>query len=176
MILDSSGRALARNRTAMVVSVDTTTMRRQDDGGKQVLTKLAAVLGTSYDELMKRIRLCSPTVQRPCWPGSPYQPIPVDDKVDPKRAMQIMERQEEFPGVTAQVQAVREYPKPEGAGAVQAIGYLQPITEEEMDKSKDLRVTGYSAVDLVGRDGIEASYDQDLRGSPGLRKVLVDSQ
>jgi penicillin-binding protein 2 len=176
MILDSSGRALARNRTALVVSVDTTTMRRQKDDGKAVLTKLAAVLGTTYDDLVKRTRLCSPIVKRPCWPGSPYQPIPVDDRVDPKRAMQIMERQEEFPGVTAQVQAVREYPRPEGATAVQALGYLQPITQEEMDKRKNLRVTGYSAVDLVGRDGLEATYDADLRGAPGLRKVLVDSQ
>jgi penicillin-binding protein 2 len=176
MILDSSGRALARNRTALVVSVDTTTMRRQEDDGKAVLTRLAGVLGTTYDELKKRTRLCSPTVKRPCWPGSPYQPIPVDDRVDPKRAMQIMERQEEFPGVTAQVQAVREYPKPEGATAVQSIGYLQPITQEEMDQRKGLRVTGYSAVDLIGRDGLEATYDADLRGEPGLRRVQVDSQ
>ncbi|WP_395107178.1 penicillin-binding protein 2 [Actinomadura sp. SCN-SB] len=176
MILDSSGRALARNRTALVVSVDKTALSRQKDEGKAVLTKLAGVLGTTYDELTKRTRLCSPTVKRPCWPGSPYQPIPVDDRVDPKRAMQIMERQEEFPGVTAQVQAVREYPKPEGATAVQAIGYLQPITQEEMDRRKGLLVTGYSAVDLIGRDGLEAAYDADLRGEPGLRTVLVDSQ
>ncbi|XVQ09174.1 penicillin-binding protein 2 [Spirillospora sp. CA-255316] len=176
MILDSSGRALVRNRTALVVSVDKTTLSRQKDDGKAVLTRLAGVLGTGYDELMKRTRLCSPTVKRPCWPGSPYQPIPVDDRVDPKRALQIMERQEEFPGVTAQVQAVREYPRPEGAGAVQALGYLQPVTQEELDKRKGAKFTGYSGVDLVGRDGLEATYDADLSGEPGLRRVLVDSQ
>ncbi|GAA3974304.1 penicillin-binding protein 2 [Actinomadura viridis] len=175
-ILDSSGRALVRNRTALVVSVDRTTMMRRKDRGKAVIARLAALLGTTPDELNKRIRLCGPGIKRPCWPGSPYQPIPVDDRVDPKRALQIMERQEEFPGVTAQVQAVREYPKPEGAGAVQALGYLQPITQEELDKRKGLRVTGYSGVDLIGRDGLEASYDADLRGEPGLRRVLVDSQ
>ncbi|MFB4318338.1 penicillin-binding protein 2 [Actinomadura sp. 21ATH] len=175
-ILDSSGRALVRNRSALVVSVDRTTLSRQEDRGRGVLTRLAGVLGTSYDELAKRIRLCGPGIKRPCWPGSPYQPIPVDDRVDPKRALQIMERQEEFPGVTAAVQAIREYPRPEGAAAVQALGYLQPITQEEVDKRKGIRVTGYSGVDLVGRDGLEAMYDTDLRGEPGLRRVLVDSQ
>ncbi|KAB2339193.1 penicillin-binding protein 2 [Actinomadura rudentiformis] len=176
MILDGSGRALVRNRTALVVSVDRTALARQKDKGKGVLDRLARTLGTSRADLEKRIRLCGPTVKRPCWPGSPYQPIPVDDRVDPKRALQIMERQEEYPGVTAAVQPVREYPEPEGAAAVQALGYLQPITQEELDKRKGLKVTGYSGVDLIGRDGLEATYDSDLRGEPGFRKVLVDSQ
>ncbi|MEU5884491.1 penicillin-binding protein 2 [Spirillospora sp. NPDC047279] len=176
MILDGSGRALVRNRTALVVSVDRTSLSRQKDKGKAVLARLARTLGTSTAELEKKIRLCGPTVKRPCWPGSPYQPIPVDDRVDPKRALQIMERQEEYPGVTAAVQAVREYPEPEGASAAQALGYLQPITQEELDKRKGLKVTGYSGVDLIGRDGLEATYDGDLRGEPGFRKVLVDSQ
>jgi penicillin-binding protein 2 len=176
LILDSSGRPLVRNRTALVVSVDRTVLSRLDDGGRAVLTRLAATLGITRDELDKRIRLCSPTVKRPCWPGSPYQPIPVDDRVDPKRALQIMERAEEYPGVIAQVQAVREYPRPEGAMAAQALGYLQPITQGELDKRRGLRVTGYSGVDLIGRDGLEATYDADLRGEPGVRQVLVDSQ
>ncbi|MFD0687545.1 penicillin-binding protein 2 [Actinomadura fibrosa] len=176
MILDDQGRALVRNRSALVVSVDRTSLSRQKDHGTGVLKRLAGVLGTSYDEIQKRIRLCGPGIKRPCWPGSPYQPIPVDDRVDPKRALQIMERQEDFPGVTAQVQAVRDYPKPEGAGAAQALGYLQPITQVELDKRKGLKVTGYSGVDLIGRDGLEAMYDADLRGEPGFRKVLVDSQ
>lgn len=176
VILDDQGRPLVRNRTALVVSVDRTTLSRQKDEGAGVLNRLAKVLGTSYDALSKKTRLCGPGIKRPCWPGSPYQPIPVDDRVDPKRALQIMERQEEFPGVTAAVQAVREYPRPEGAGAAQALGYLQPITQEELDKRKGLKVTGYSGVDLIGRDGLEAVYDADLRGEPGFRKVLVDSQ
>ncbi|MBW8484072.1 penicillin-binding protein 2 [Actinomadura parmotrematis] len=176
LILDDQGRPLVRNRTALVVSVDRTSMARQKDRGAAVLTRLAATLGTTRDALEKKIRLCGPGVQRPCWPGSPYQPIPVDDRVDPKRALQIMERQEDFPGVTAQVQAVREYPEPAGASAGQALGYLQPITQEELDRRKGLKVTGYSGADLIGRDGLEAIYDTDLRGEPGFRKVLVDSQ
>ncbi|MQY06210.1 penicillin-binding protein 2 [Actinomadura macrotermitis] len=176
LILDDQGRPLARNRTALVISVDRTTLSRQKDRGRAVLDRLAGVLGTTRAALELKTRLCAPAVQRPCWPGSPFQPIPVEDRADPKRALQIMERQEEFPGVSAQLQAVREYPAPSGATATQTIGYLQPITQEEMDRSKGLRVTGYSGVDLVGRDGLEGSYDADLRGEPGLRRVLVDSQ
>ncbi|WP_019630381.1 penicillin-binding protein 2 [Actinomadura atramentaria] len=176
MILDDTGRPLVRNRTALVVSVDRTTLMRQKDHGAAVLARLAKVLGTDVGTLRNRVRLCGPSVPRPCWPGSPYQPIPVDDHVDDRRALQIVERQEDFPGVTAQMQAVREYPRPSGAGAAQVIGYLQPITQAELDRKKDLKVTGYAGADLIGRDGLEASYDEELRGTPGERTVLVDSQ
>lgn len=176
MILDDRGRPLVRNTSALVVSVDRTTLSRQDDGGEAVLRRLAGVLGISHDEITKRIRLCAPNVKRPCWPGSPYQPIPVEDNADPKRALQIMERQEDFPGVTAQIQPVRTYPEPHGASAVQTLGYLQPITQEELEERENIKVTGYSGVDLVGRAGLEARYDRALRGDAGYRRVLVDSQ
>ncbi|MCW2899086.1 MAG: penicillin-binding protein 2 [Streptosporangiaceae bacterium] len=175
-ILDDMGRPLVRNRSDLVVSVDSTALRRQRDAGKAVLQRLAAVLGTSYDDLALQTRLCSPTVKRPCWPGSPYQPIPVDNHVQWKSALQIMERQEDFPGIIAQVQAVRDYPKTDGATAVQALGYLQPITQAELDQRKGLKVTGFSRVDLIGRDGVEAVYDSYLRGEPGVRRLMVDSQ
>lgn len=175
-ILDVDGRPLVRNRTALVVSVDLTVLGRLPDRGEGVMTELAKVLGTTREALGLRTRLCSPTVPRPCWPGSPYQPIPVDDRVSAKAGLQILERQEEFPGVIAQVQAVREHPEPEGASAAQTLGYLQPITQEEMDEREGLRVTGFAGVDLIGRDGLEASYDADLRGEPGVRKVNVDAR
>jgi penicillin-binding protein 2 len=175
-ILDDVGRPLVRNRTALVVSADRTTLLRQKDGGRTVLQRLATVLDMPYAQIAAKIQLCGPGVKRPCWTGSPYQPIPIDDHADPQKALQIRERQEDFPGISAQLQAVRDYPRTDGAGAAQALGYLQPITQEELNKRKDFKATGYSGADLIGRDGLEAVYDGDLRGAPGIRQVLVDSQ
>jgi penicillin-binding protein 2 len=175
-ILDDKGRPLVRNRTALVVSVDRTTLSRQADGGRAVMRRLAATLGITYAELSARIRICGAGIKRPCWTGSRYQPIPVDDRAEPKQALQIMERQEDFPGVTAQVQAVREYPRPQGAQAAQVLGYLQPITQDELNRRKDFKVTGFSGADLIGREGLEAEYDNYLRGVPGIRQVNVDSK
>ncbi|MFI6508068.1 penicillin-binding protein 2 [Streptosporangium sp. NPDC050855] len=170
-ILDASGRPLVRNRTTLVVSVDRTRLNRMEGNGRAVLQRLAAVLGRRPDELRERIRACGPGVARPCWPGSPFQPIPIDADVTTREALQILERQEMFPGVTAEVQAVRQYPR-KGAGA-QALGYLQPITQEEMER-KGGRRQAFSGVDLVGRDGLESIYDVPLRGTPGTRRVQVD--
>lgn len=172
-ILDAAGRPLVRNNTELVVSADFHALAAQDDAGAEVLNRLADVLDTDYEELRGRTRLCGPTVSRPCWPGSPYQPITLAEDVEPKVALQIMERQEEFPGISAQQQAQRVYPG--GKAAAQVLGYLQPVTQEELEERHKLR-TQFSGVDQVGRDGLEAVYDRRLRGEAGLRKLAVDSK
>jgi penicillin-binding protein 2 len=136
-----------------------------------VLRRLATVLGLPLNQVKQRIRPCGPGVSRPCWPGSPYHPIPVADRVSTRQALQILERQEEFPGVTAEIQSVRDYPG--GSQAAQMLGYLQPVTEQELERRSGLKAS-YSGVDLIGRDGLEWMYDDALRGKPGLRRVQVD--
>lgn len=170
-ILDSAGRPLVRNRAALVVSIDPARFGKMKDGGKAVLERLAAVLGEPVEELSKRIRPCGPKVSRPCWPGSPYHPIPIAQRVTKRQALQILERQEDFPGVTAEVQAVREYPG--RWHAAQVLGYLQPVTQEELDRRAELK-KDFSGMDLIGRDGLESVYDDYLRGRPGERRIGVD--
>ncbi|GAA5078552.1 penicillin-binding protein 2 [Thermocatellispora tengchongensis] len=170
-ILDARGRPLVRNRTTLVVSVDRERLAKMPDRGKAVLDRLAGVLGHPPREMRERIRACGPGVGKPCWPGSPYQPIPIAGDVSTRQALQILERQESFPGVTAEIQAVRQYPLK--TAAAQVLGYLQPITQEELDRRKGL-ADAFSGVDLMGRDGLESVYDDELRGTPGLRRVAVD--
>ncbi|MEN3536065.1 penicillin-binding protein 2 [Microbispora sp. ZYX-F-249] len=170
-ILDSAGRPLVRNRTTLVVSVDRGRLERMPDGGDGVLRRLSAVLKVPLSKLKQEIRACGPGVSRPCWPGSPYTPIPVANNVNPRAALQILERQEDFPGVTADIQAIRDYPN--GKDAAQLLGYLQPVTQSELEKREGLKAN-YSGVDLTGRDGLERTYDSALRGAPGLRNVQVD--
>ncbi|MBB6170856.1 penicillin-binding protein 2 [Nocardiopsis mwathae] len=172
-ILDAAGRSLVRNRTELVVSADYHAVMAQDDNGEGVLRKVARVLGVPEDEVLQRIRLCGPEVSRPCWPGSPYQPVTLVEDVDPKKALQILERQEDFPGISAQQHAVREYPN--GERASQTLGYLQPVTQEELEAREELRVQ-FSGIDHVGRDGLEAMYDDRLRGTAGVRTLGVNNK
>jgi penicillin-binding protein 2 len=180
-ILDATGRPLVKNRTTMVVSVDTSTLSQQPDGGARVLHRLSTVLGKPYHQLVQRLKPCG-TPGAPgapvCWNGSPYQPIPVSDNTSPRVALQIMERREAFPGVSANLQALRQYPEPFGARATHILGYLGPVTDAELQaQQKDGLKRGevqLQRTDLVGRDGLEAEYDQWLRGVPGITKLSVD--
>ena len=173
-ILDDVGNRLVTNHTALVVSVDMMTLSQQPGGAAPVLRRLAALLGMSDTLLTEKTRLCTAGVSPPCWTGSPYQPIPVAQNVSDRVALQVLEEQKQFPGVTAQVQPVIDYPQPDGANPAQVLGYLQPITPQEI-ASRHLPVTGFSGVDLVGQAGLEAQYDGQLRGRVGTQTVLVNA-
>ena len=185
MILDSRGRPLARNRTALVVSISRTAMLREPDGGRALVAKVARVIGEPVEAVWDKTRLCgsegAPPAPR-CFNGSPYQPIPLTDAADTAMALQIMERREDFPGVTAELSAVREYPQPLGANAAHELGYLGPVTDEELaelaDVGSDRGDVGTQTVlqrtDLIGRSGLERQYDADLRGRPGVKTLSVD--
>ncbi|MUL43071.1 penicillin-binding protein 2 [Streptomonospora sp. PA3] len=172
-ILDSSGEPLVSNRTELTITADYHALLDQDDDGAAVLRKVAELIDRPFEKLRSRVRLCGPETGRPCWQGSPYQPIPLAEDIPPRVALQIMERKSEFPGISAQQMAVREYPHDDLAA--QLLGYLQPITQEEFEAREDLRAE-FSGVDRVGRDGLEAVYDDRLRGDSGERILSVSAQ
>jgi penicillin-binding protein 2 len=146
----------------------------QSDGGTAVLARLATLLHMSDKLLHEKLRLCNATVSQPCWPGSPYQPIPVAENVSSKTALQVLEDQRLYPGVTAAVQSVTQYSEPIATNMAQMIGYLQPITASEL-KAEHLPASGFSAVDLAGQTGLELEYDKELRGIPGVQRLAVDA-
>lgn len=173
-VYDARGVALVRNRTALVVSVSRSTLLRQSDDGKAVLDRLAAVIGRPAEVLAKQITPCGPTVEPPCWRGSPYQPVPVQeydasDRDGVLRVLKIEEHREDFPGVTAEFAAVRDYPG--GQLAAHLLGYLGPISPAE---TGELEYAGLQPTALVGRAGVEATYDKALRGVDGGSQLLVD--
>ncbi|MDQ1045561.1 penicillin-binding protein 2 [Streptomyces sp. V4I2] len=173
-ILDARGVPLADNETRLVVSASRTDLLKMKDDGKAVLTKLAAVLGMTPQEVMEKVRLCDSKTPQPCWNGSPYQPIPITDEATAKQALQIRERAEDFPGITAEPEAVRRYAAPGKANTAQVLGYLSPVTDDEITKAQDSD-SPYLRSDQVGRSGLEREYDKELRGKAGVTRYEVDN-
>ncbi|MBK6015348.1 penicillin-binding protein 2 [Streptomyces sp. MBT53] len=173
-ILDARGVPLADNETRLVVSASRTDLLKQADDGKAVLTKLAGVLGLKPEDVIQKVRLCDAKTPQPCWNGSPYQPIPITDEATAKQALQIRERAEDFPGITAEPEAVRRYAAPGDANAAQVLGYLSPVTDDEITQAKDSD-SPYLRSDQVGRSGLERQYDKELRGKAGVTRYEVDN-
>ncbi|MFX4291102.1 penicillin-binding protein 2 [Streptomyces bohaiensis] len=172
-ILDARGVPLADNETRLVVSADRTELMRQRDGGKEVLAELAELLGMSEEEVANKVRLCDAQTPQPCWNGSPYQPIPVTDEATTEQALQIRERAEAFPGISAEPTAVRRYTAPDGAATSQVLGYLSPVTDDEVQEANDTD-SPLLRSDQIGRSGLERTYDSFLRGSAGITRYEVD--
>ncbi|MFD8608610.1 penicillin-binding protein 2 [Streptomyces sp. NPDC059631] len=173
-ILDARGVPLADNETRLVVSASRTDLLKQKDDGKAVLAKLAGVLGMDPQEIQQKVRLCDAKTPQPCWNGSPYQPIPLTDEATPKQALQIRERAEDFPGITAEPEAVRRYAGPGKSNTAQVLGYLSPVTDDEIQQAKDTS-SPYLRSDMVGRSGLERQYDKELRGKAGVTRYEVDN-
>ncbi|WSP91475.1 penicillin-binding protein 2 [Streptomyces sp. NBC_01233] len=173
-ILDSRGVPLADNATHLVVSASRTELLTMKDKGKSVLTRLAGVLGVDAQEVIDKVRLCDAKTKQPCWNGSPYQPIPVSNRAAAEQALQIREHPEDFPGITAQATALRRYAAPDEANTSQVLGYLSPVTDEEIAKAKKSD-SPYLRSDQVGRSGLERTYDKELRGRAGITRYEVDN-
>ncbi|ADP80010.1 penicillin-binding protein 2 [Pseudofrankia inefficax] len=180
MILDDQGAALVRNRTSLVISVNRSTTDRQRDGGKAVFEQLSSVIGMSVADIEKKIRFCGPKVPQPCWTGSPYQPVPIAKDATPQQALAIIEHPDRFPGITADLEAVREYPF--GPLAAHELGYLAPVSQSQLDQqTAQLKKDGKPSSDgtyhlnsLVGVAGLESVYDTALRGVDGVQDLEVD--
>ncbi|KPI11316.1 penicillin-binding protein 2 [Actinobacteria bacterium OK006] len=173
-ILDARGVPIADNETRLVVSASRTDLLKMKDDGKAVLTKLAGVLDMKPEDVIQKVRLCDAKTPQPCWNGSPYQPIPITDEATAKQALQIRERSEDFPGISAEPEAVRRYAAPGKANTAQVLGYLSPVTDAEITQAKDSS-SPYLRSDQVGRSGLERQYDKELRGKAGVTRYEVDN-
>lgn len=173
-ILDARGVPLADNQTRLVVSASRTDLLKMKDDGKAVLGRLARVLGLSAKEIRDKVRLCDSKTPQPCWNGSPYQPIPITDEATTQQALQIRERSEDFPGISAEPTAVRRYAAPGTANTAQVLGYLSPVTDAEINKAKDTR-SPLLRSDQIGRSGLERTYDSALRGKAAVTRYEVDN-
>jgi penicillin-binding protein 2 len=158
----------------LAITVDRIALDKQPDKGASVLVKVSSLLGLSYTDVYRSTRLCGELPKNDkagCWTGSRYQPIPITKEADPEIALQIVERTSEYPGIGATPVALRNYPGYAGVNAAHELGYVGPVTEEDLS---GINGRSYYRSETIGKTGLEFQYDSYLRGTPGIRTVIVD--
>jgi penicillin-binding protein 2 len=204
-IVDDVGQPLAQNDSALVVSALSTALPKPNLGTLknpvanparvQEMQRLSAVLGIPAATLDAETTLCdyfdygsaAPEKNKGCWTGSPLQPIPLVtiDNTTPAGtqkatavALRVLEQQELYPGVTAQIEEVRDYPAPDNASAAQLIGHVGKISQSDIDSAKNptdsaTLKTAASIGGVVGQEGLEAQYNDYLQGTLGSETFSV---
>ena len=96
--------------------------------------------------------------------------IALTDVLTPDQTIKLLERADELQGAEVGVDYQRAYPH--GLTAAHVLGYTSPVTDGELSK---LAKQGYQIQDRIGRTGLEAAYEQHLRGQWGGRTLEVSA-
>ena len=159
MVFDRAGRPLVSNvasYTVRIRPVDLPESRRED-----VVNTLGALIGMDPADINAAVD---------SHPGSRYDSVRVAQNVDPTIASFVAEASHDLPGVEVVVETQRKYPM--GSLFAHILGYTGPVSGDELPDLHDL---GYQPDDLIGRAGIESTYEQQLRGTYGLQAVERDA-
>lgn len=154
VIYDRNGQRLADSRLAYSVYVNYEAFKND-----ALLRRLSQVLGRPYESIKK-------DVQQRQDLGQYLQPVLIKNDVTPEQYTYIAEHGEELRGVTIVPEPVRDYLSKDLTGLL--LGYVHPATPEDVN-------SGHKPDDIVGQDGLEAYYDNRLRGKDGQVTVQVDA-
>lgn len=100
-----------------------------------------------------------------------YQSSTIARNVGDETIAYVEEMGDVLKGVGISSETVRYYPN--GRLASHILGYMGSISDSEYETYVEEK--GYSADDLIGKDGIEASMEEKLRGKDGVKTIRVNS-
>jgi len=169
VIFDRHGAVMARSRPSFAVALipsEVTDVHREiatlavilDTGEQPLRYRLLHHLGVTYPDFESVVL------------NEPYGPVMLAEDLPVDAVARLSEVLADLPGVDLEVQPIRDYPH--GSEGSHLIGYVGAITQDEY---AHLRYQGYSPNDVIGKDGLEFSYDKYLRGTPGGQRVVVDA-
>ena len=100
--------------------------------------------------------------------GNTASPVLLKNRLTQEEMLIFLSRQADFPGVVLMRSAEREYR--DGTIFSHLIGYEGKIRQQELDDYPE-----YGLSDMIGKEGIEKSYESFLRGKNGADRVEVDA-
>ncbi|AGK97035.1 peptidoglycan D,D-transpeptidase FtsI family protein [Clostridium pasteurianum] len=103
---------------------------------------------------------------------SGYKPVPIASNIKKSTALIFWQKLSDLSGINADIQPMRSYPY--GALASSVLGYISKISATDQNK---YAAKGYDvSSDYVGASGIEAAFENNLRGTNGGDVVQTDKQ
>ena len=154
IIYDSEGKVLVNNLPGYAV-----VLQKQSKYKEETLQRLSTLLDMPIDEIKAKIKANA----------NYYEPIMLKNNLDLKLVRKIEEQRRYMPEVMLTVQTIRSYPYHEFA--VHALGYVGEVSEYEIEQGLFKDITQGS---IVGKAGLEKSYDKYLRGVDGAFMEEVD--
>lgn len=154
IIYDSEGKELVNNLPGYAV-----VLQKQSSYKPETLQRLSNLLQMPVEEINAKIKASE----------NFYEPIMLKNNLDQQMVTKIEEQRRYMPEVMLSVQPIRNYPYHELA--VHALGYVGEVSSYEIEQGLFKNITQGS---LVGKGGLEKTYDKYLRGEDGAFMEEVD--
>lgn len=152
-ILDRNGKMLAGQGEAYSVG-----LVRGKLNGENDYDQLAELLGLTKESIQK-------TMSASWIQDDSFVPLTTIPSTDTQLENQLLQ----IPGVQLNTVEVRTYPY--GEVTSHLTGYMQQVTAEDLEKHQG---EGYTETSMIGRSGIEAAYEKQLKGTNGATISIVD--
>lgn len=106
-----------------------------------------------------------------------YASLIVKENLDYQSALKLYIQSSELPGISIEKGSKRKYLAGSSVtsstlSASHFLGYLGKLNDEEIEELKD---KGYLLFDNIGKTGLEKTYESELRGKYGIKKIEVDA-
>lgn len=183
IIYDRNGIVLARNIASYNVVITPADLPDDDADIQRIYREVSALIdvpagGPVTDETLEFAKLFSACVPGPTIADmvalgaslAPFTPVKITCNISEELARVIGERSVDWPGLSIEIEPVRDYPT--GSLTANVVGFLGPIPAVSQDEYEE---NGYVVNrDKIGYAGVEASLDDILIGKNGLRVVQRD--
>jgi penicillin-binding protein 2 len=159
LILDRNGMVLVNNEPAYQLELTREQVPDLDD----TLKRLAALRLIDPDDIDETKHMVMSRRS--------FDTVPVRLRLTDEEIGRFAVNRFEFPGVDLATRQTRHYPYRELG--VHALGYVGAISEQDLEH---IDRAAYAGTALIGKLGVEASYEKPLHGSNGNREILVNAQ
>jgi penicillin-binding protein 2 len=158
LIFDQNGRVMVDNRPSFDLGIILKDARPLED----TITKLAGTINVTEEEIREKIANARSV--------SPYETILLKPDIGRDLLAAIEVNRFDLPGIVIDVKIRRHYIREKSAAHL--IGYLGEINLKEL---RNYHYDQYKSGELIGKFGVEKSYEKFLRGKRGGRQVEVNA-
>ena len=163
LITDRNGEPLVQNVGVYSATILPETLPEKEADRYQIYLKLQNLIGVSPLEVKARV---DDAIEA----GKDYIAITIADNLPKDKALALDEASVDMPGVTLAVTPGRDYIG--GPDFSHILGYIGPQFAEDAAR---LKGQNYQLNEPIGKDGLEARYESDLRGTVGFTAVEQDA-
>src|SRR4051812_15782246 len=162
LILDRHGAVMAENRPAFQLEL----VRERVPDVDSTLAGLVQIGVLAAEDVEETRRLVASRRS--------FESVPIRLRLTDEEIARFAVHRFDFPGVDIATRLTRFYPN--GEHAVHALGYVAAISEDDVKRlDKEDQLSKYAGTTLIGKLGIEASYEKQLHGTDGSRQILVNA-